>query len=96
MVTGIGAVSPNGIGREAFWAATLRGQSGVRLIERFDVTGMTVRIAGQVENFNELAYVSVKDRPHVSRAAPFAIAAAGEALADSGLDPSTTTPISRN
>ena len=91
VVTGIGAVSPNGIGREAFWAATLRGESGVRPIERFDVSGMAVRIAGQVENFDELAYVSVKDRPHVSRAAPFAIAAAGEALADSGLDSSTMT-----
>ena len=86
VVTGIGAVSPNGIGREAFWAATLRGESGVRSIERFDASGLAVRIAGQVENFDELQYVTRKDRPHVSRAAPFAIAAAGEALTDAGLD----------
>ncbi len=86
VVTGIGAVSPNGIGREAFWAATLRGESGVRPIERFDASDLAVRIAGQVENFDETQYVSVKDRPHVSRATPFAIAAAGEALTDAGLD----------
>ena len=86
VITGIGAVSPNGVGREAFWAATLRGESGVRPIVRFDASDLAVRIAGQVENFNEFDYVSAKDRPHVSRAAPFAIAAAGEALSDAGLD----------
>jgi len=86
VVTGIGAVSPNGIGREAFWQATLRGESGVRPIVRFDASDLAVRIAGQVDNFDEHAYISHKDRPHVSRAAPFAIAAAGEALTDAGLD----------
>jgi len=86
VVTGIGAVSPNGIGREAFWQATLRGESGVRPIVRFDASDLAVRIAGQVEDFDEHAYISHKDRPHVSRAAPFAIAAAGEALTDAGLD----------
>ncbi len=86
VVTGIGAVSPNGIGREAFWSATLRGESGIRPIERFDASDLAVRVAGQVEGFDETQFVSAKDRPHVSRAAPLAICAAGEALADAGLD----------
>jgi 3-oxoacyl-[acyl-carrier-protein] synthase II len=89
-VTGIGAVSPNGIGREAFWGATRKGASGVRRITRFDPTGLAVQIAGEVDGgFDECCWVAAKDRPHVSRVTPLAIAAAAEALADAGLDPSS-------
>lgn len=87
VVTGLGAVSPNGLGREAFWRATLAGESGVKAIERFDVEDQAVRIAGEIRGFDEHRYVPVKDRPHVSRATPLAVAATGEALADAGLDP---------
>jgi len=86
-VTGIGAVSPNGIGRERFWKASLAGQSGVRRISRFDASCFVVQIAGQVpDEFDETRYVAPKDRPHVSRAVPLAVAAAAEALEDSGID----------
>jgi 3-oxoacyl-[acyl-carrier-protein] synthase II len=88
VVTGIGAVSPNGIGREAFWQASLAGKSGVRRIEAFDASPYPVSIAGQVpREFNELDWVSAKDRQHVSRATPLAIAAATEAITDAGLEP---------
>jgi 3-oxoacyl-[acyl-carrier-protein] synthase II len=87
VVTGIGAVSPNGIGREAFWAATKNGVSGVGPITRFDASHHVVRVAGEVRGFDESRYVSVKDRPHVSRVAPLGIAAAAEALEDAGLEP---------
>ena len=87
VVTGMGAVSPNGIGREAFWAATLAGQSGVKAISRFETEGFAVRIAGEVQGFDEDRYVAAKDRPHVSRATPLAVAATAEALADAGLEP---------
>ena len=73
-ITGIGAVSPNGIGRESFWEATRNGVSGVRRITRFDPTGYQVQVAGEVpDEFDEHLYVEVKDRPHVSRAVPLAI-----------------------
>ena len=88
VVTGIGAVSPNGIGREAFWEATRSGISGVRRISRFDPSQFAVQVAGEVTGFDENRYVSPKDRPHVSRVTPLAIAAVAEALADSGLDSS--------
>jgi 3-oxoacyl-[acyl-carrier-protein] synthase II len=88
VITGIGAVSPNGIGREAFWQATRAGTSGVGPITRFDATGFSVRIAGEVIDFDEDRYIAPKDRPHVSRVAPLAIAAVEEAFADSGIDPS--------
>jgi 3-oxoacyl-[acyl-carrier-protein] synthase II len=87
VITGIGAVSPNGIGREAFWEATRNGISGVGPITRFDPTGFAVRIAGEVRDFDEGRYIAPKDRPHVSRSAPLAIAAVEEALADAGMEP---------
>src|SRR4051794_12425613 len=87
VITGIGAVSPNGIGRERFWEATRNGVSGVRRITRFDPTGYQVQVAGEVpDEFDEKLYVEVKDRPHVSRAVPLAAASVAEAVADAGLD----------
>ncbi len=88
VITGIGAVSPNGIGREPFWEATKCGRSGVRRISRFDPSGYAVQVAGQIpDEFDEKKYVEVKDRPHVSRAVPLAIASVQEAVSDAGLDP---------
>ncbi len=87
VITGIGAVSPNGIGREAFWEATRNGRSGVRRISRFDASQYAVQVAGEVVGFCEEKYIAPKDRPHVSRVAPLAIAAVEEALADSGVEP---------
>src|SRR5580700_5545978 len=91
VITGIGAVSPNGIGRENFWQATRLGKSGVRKITRFDSTGMQVQIAGEVADFDEAAQVEPKDRPHVSRCVPLGVAAAREAVADAGMEPGRMT-----
>jgi 3-oxoacyl-[acyl-carrier-protein] synthase II len=92
VITGIGAVSPNGIGRERFWEATRNGVSGVRRITRFDPSPFQVQVAGEVpDEFDEKKYVEVKDRPHVSRAVPLAVASVEEALADAGLDAGAMT-----
>jgi 3-oxoacyl-[acyl-carrier-protein] synthase II len=91
VITGIGAVSPNGIGAEAFWQATRNGESGIGPITRFDTSDFAVRVAGEIKGFREEDYVSPKDRPHVSRVAPLAIAAVQEALASAGLDPASMT-----
>jgi 3-oxoacyl-[acyl-carrier-protein] synthase II len=91
VVTGIGAVSPNGLGREAFWKATRAGSSGVSKIERFDPDGYLVQIAGEVKDLDETQWVSAKDRPHVSRVVPMAAAAVHEALQDSGIDAGSMT-----
>lgn len=89
-VTGIGAVSPNGIGRETFWKASVNGESGVRRITRFDPSSFAVQVAGQVpDEFDSKKYVEVKDRPHVSRAVPLAAASVAEAVADAGLVPAS-------
>jgi 3-oxoacyl-[acyl-carrier-protein] synthase II len=88
-ITGIGAVSPNGIGREAFWAATRCGQSGVKTISAFDASSLAVQVAGEVTGLDVNRYVAPKDRPHVSRVVPMARAAAQEALEDAGIDASS-------
>jgi 3-oxoacyl-[acyl-carrier-protein] synthase II len=87
VITGIGAVSPNGIGRERFWNSTRNGESGVRRITRFDPSAFQVQVAGQVpDEFDEKAYVEIKDRPHVSRSVPLAVASVAEAVKDALLD----------
>lgn len=84
-------VSPNGIGRESFATACRQGVTGIGRITRFDPSDLAVQVAGEVRGFNEADYVQPKDRPHVSRVTPLAIAAAGEALEDAGIDPKSMT-----
>lgn len=86
VITGMGAVSPNGVGREAFAEAALAGMSGVRRISLFDSSEIPVQIAGEVHGFDELAWVEKRERKHVSRVLPLAIAAATEALDQAGID----------
>ncbi len=86
VVTGIGAVSPNGIGRENFWEATKQGKSGVGRITRFDPSEHLVQVAGEVKDFDETVWVEPKDRPHVSRVVPLGATAAAECLADAGVN----------
>ncbi len=91
VITGMGVVSPNGIGKEAFCRAILAGKSGVKRISRFDPSALPVHIAGEIPEFDELAWVDARERKHVSRVVPLAIAASAEALQDAGLDPAATT-----
>jgi 3-oxoacyl-[acyl-carrier-protein] synthase II len=87
VITGMGVVSPNGIGKEAFCLAILAGKSGVKRITRFDPSELPVHIAGEIPEFDELAWVDARERKHVSRVVPLAVAASGEAIRDAGLDP---------
>lgn len=86
VVTGLGVVSPNGIGKDAFCRAVLEGKSGVKRITRFDTSNLPVRIAGEITDFDEFAWIDPRERKHVSRAVPMAIAASAEALRDAGVD----------
>jgi 3-oxoacyl-[acyl-carrier-protein] synthase II len=87
VITGMGVVSPNGIGNQAFSQAILAGKSGVKKITRFDASDLGVQIAGEVQGFNEEEWVDFRELKHVSRAVPLAIAASTEALKDAGIDP---------
>ena len=91
VVTGIGCLSPNGNGREAFARALREGRSGVGRISLFDPEGLPTTIAGELKGFEPAAHVAAKDARHVSRAVPMAIAASAEALADAGIDAASLT-----
>src|SRR5213079_34428 len=86
VITGMGVISPNGIGKEAFCRAILAGKSGVKRITRFDPSCLPVHIAGEISEFDELAWVDARERKHVSRVVPLCLAATTEAVNDSGLD----------
>jgi 3-oxoacyl-[acyl-carrier-protein] synthase II len=82
VITGMGCVTPLGIGRDAFWRALVAGESGVRRIESFDVEDSPVKIAAEVRDFDWEAELNAKDRKHVPRTVPLALRAAREALDD--------------
>ena len=86
VVTGLGAVSPNGIGKNNFWKNTCNGISGIRRISNFDPAGLSCQIAGEVQEFDPLNYYCKADLKKLSRAVPLAIAASKEALSDAGID----------
>ena len=86
VITGMGVVSPNGIGKEAFCRAVLAGKSGVKRIARFDSSHLLVHIGGEIPEFDELAWVDARERKHVSRVVPLCLAATTEAVKDSGLE----------
>src|SRR3954465_129401 len=94
VVTGIGVVSPNGIGRKAFGEAIVEGRSGVSRIESFDTSGQALKIAGEVKNFDVTPYLGEhkKNAKLMSRAVKFAVGAAALAVQDSGLETSRLDP----
>ena len=87
VITGMGCVTPLGIGREAFWNGLINGKSGVRRIEAFDPSDFAVQIAAEVPSFDWQAQLNPKDRKHVPRTVPLALAAEREALEDAHLFP---------
>ncbi|HZI19649.1 MAG TPA: beta-ketoacyl-[acyl-carrier-protein] synthase family protein [Pyrinomonadaceae bacterium] len=91
VITGMGCVTPVGVGREEFWRSLREGRSGVRPIESFDTSASPVRIAAEVRGFDWEAQVKAKDRRHVARTVPLALAAAREAVEDAGLHPEDFT-----
>jgi 3-oxoacyl-[acyl-carrier-protein] synthase II len=88
VVTGIGIVAPNGLGRREFCDAIFEGRSGVDYIRGFDTTGLNIKIAGEVKNFDVLPYLGEhkKNLKLMSRAVRFAVGAAAMAVEDAGLD----------
>lgn len=86
VITGFGCVTPIGIGRDAFWQGLKSGKSGVSHIESFDTADCPVKIAAEVKGFDWEAELNIKDRRHVPRTVPLALASAREAIKDSGLE----------
>ena len=85
VVTGVGLLSPLGIGTEQSWQAIREGRNGISRIEAFDPTLFNSRIAGEVKNFDPNLYIDRKEIKKMGRFIQFGIAAAEFALAQSGL-----------
>ena len=86
VVTGVGAVTPLGIGVDTFWTGLTGGRSGIRNIRSFDASGLDVQIAGEVPDFVAKEFMDFKAARRMDRFAQFGVAAAREAIDDSGLE----------
>ncbi|MFN2501057.1 MAG: beta-ketoacyl synthase [Pyrinomonadaceae bacterium] len=85
VITGMGCVTPIGIGRAQFWEGLGAGVSGISRIDSFDVSNSKTKIAASVKDFDWESQLDPKDRKHVARTVPMALAAAREALSDAGI-----------
>jgi len=95
VVTGLGVVAPNGIGKEAFWKACVEGHSGVGPITSFDASQHPVKIAAEVRDFDVTPWVPAEHRKSLKimgRAMRFGVAAAAMAIQDAGLDLNRINP----
>lgn len=87
VITGMGAVTPCGIGVDNFWSAMVNGKSGISLIESMDTELQSVKIAGEIKDkdFNPEDYIEPKDAKRMDRYTQFAVVAADEAIKDAKL-----------
>jgi 3-oxoacyl-[acyl-carrier-protein] synthase II len=95
VISGLGVVAPNGVGKEAFWSACREGTSGVGPIRSFDASSFPVKIAGEVNDFDVIPFLPSEHRKSakiMSRSTKFAVGAAGLAVRDSGLGPNWPDP----
>jgi 3-oxoacyl-[acyl-carrier-protein] synthase II len=86
VITGIGIIAPNGIGKDEFWQANINGKSGVDRIVSLDVSKLNCKIAAQVKDFDPLKYMPKLTAKKVDRFTQFGIAASKLALEDSNLN----------
>lgn len=86
VVTGAGAVTPIGIGRETYWNALREGVCGIKTIRSFDASEYTTQVAAEIEDFVPENYIPKKEAKRMDRFTQFAVAAAKLAVEDGGLD----------
>jgi 3-oxoacyl-[acyl-carrier-protein] synthase II len=86
VITGLGVIAPNGIGKDAWWEGLLTGRSGIRRITQFDASPFPCQIAGEVIDFQPTGYINPREVKRMSRVSQFAVAAAKMALRDSAVE----------
>jgi beta-ketoacyl-acyl-carrier-protein synthase II len=86
VISGLGVLAPNGIGKEDFWSASIAGRSGVQRITRFDASTLPSQVAGEIQNFDpEALGLTPEEYTYMDRGTQFAIAAANLAFQDAEL-----------
>lgn len=88
VITGIGAITPIGLGREGLWAGVRRGRSAVRRVTRFDPSPFPSQIAAEIDGFDPLDFMDAKKARRLDRFSQLAIATSRQALDGAGLVPS--------
>ena len=86
VITGLGVVACNGIGRDGFWKANMQGRSGIGKIARFDAEAFETRIAGEVKDFDPCQFMPLEVAKKVDRFVHFGLACSEMAIQDSRLD----------
>ncbi len=86
VITGLGVISPNGIGIDAFWKALSSGRSGIGRITHFDASSYPSQIAGEVKDFDPLNFMSPKSARRMDRFAQFSVGATSMALEDANIE----------
>jgi len=86
VVTGVGVISPIGIGRAPFWNGLKEGRSGIKPITQFDVSDFPVKFAGEIDDFNPKQFMTSKQALRLFRFSQFGLAAAKLAVAEARLD----------
>ena len=86
VVTGLGAITPIGNNIEAYWQGLMAGKNGIGYITHFDTADYACKIAGEVKDFDPLAYFSKKEAKRMARFSQLAVAASKDALKDAGLE----------
>lgn len=95
VVTGLGVISPIGIGKQAFWKSLREGRSGISPITAFDTSEFTTRFAGEIRDFDPAQFIHPKRLKRMDRTSQMAVACAKMAVEDAKLDFSSMTEASR-
>jgi 3-oxoacyl-[acyl-carrier-protein] synthase II len=85
VITGLGVIAPNGIGKEAYWSALKEGKSGIKPIERFDTSEFICKKAGEIDDFNPAEFLGEKGLRSLERTSRLLCSAAKMAIDDAGL-----------
>ena len=85
VITGIGVIAPNGIGKEQFWTALKEGHSGIKPISRFDTNGFKCKLAGEINNFNPSVFLGSKGLKNLDRTTRLLCSAAKLAIENANL-----------
>jgi len=86
VITGIGALTPVGLGKDAFWSGMMDGKSGAGMITHFDAADFNTRFACELKNFNATDYIDAKSARRMDPFCQYGVAAAEMAIKDSGVD----------
>src|SRR5262249_19474090 len=95
VITGLGVVSPIGVGRDAFWTNLIAGKSGVDYVSSFDTVSYPCRVAAELRSFDSTRFMSHKAAKKLSRCSQLSVAAARLALEDAGLSAGVASKAQR-